>query len=138
MSKTNIERAQQLGIPFGTASSKLRKILLFDAIKQLGKNTCFKCHAEILMIEDFTIEHKKPWLHVDPKLFWDLDNIAYSHALCNTPDRRHGGTPKRKIGSEGTAWCGSCKKFEPIGNFDKNASHWNGLQKYCRISRPDR
>jgi hypothetical protein len=89
MNNTNIEKAKQLGMPFGTAAAKLRKSLLFSAIKKLGEDTCFKCGIKIESINDFSIEHKKPWLYVSSDLFWDLDNIAYSHIKCNRPDRNN-------------------------------------------------
>jgi len=43
--------------------------------------------------ENFTIEHKVPWLDSeDPvKMFFDLDNIAFSHHKCNVAERRHVG-----------------------------------------------
>jgi len=33
--------------------------------------------------QDFTIDHKKSWYN-NPKLFWDLNNIAFSHLKCNS------------------------------------------------------
>jgi hypothetical protein len=35
--------------------------------------------------EDFSIDHKTPWLDTDSPvdLFFDLENIAYSHKGCN-------------------------------------------------------
>ena len=59
MSTTNEAKAQQLGMPFGTASGKLKKILLFQAIQRLGEDSCYKCSKKIDRIEDFTVEHKK-------------------------------------------------------------------------------
>jgi hypothetical protein len=35
-------------------------------------------------VKDFSIEHKQRWLDVDPALFWDLTNIAFSHFICNS------------------------------------------------------
>ena len=34
-------------------------------------------------IEDLSIEHKKPWLDEDPRLFWDMGNIAFSHIISD-------------------------------------------------------
>ena len=69
----------------GTASNRLKKNLLFEFAKRLDLNWCYQCGAEIDCGEDFTIEHKTPWLHSeDPKgLFFDIDNIAFSHKSCN-------------------------------------------------------
>lgn len=87
MSKTNDARkAAQLGMPWGTATTKLRKMLLFRATQKLNEDICFKCGKKIETIGEFTIEHKKSWLHVDVRLFWDLENIAFSHSKCNLRD----------------------------------------------------
>jgi hypothetical protein len=84
----NAKKSKQLGMPFGTASGRLRKMLLFKLAKELGYDVCYRCQLQISDIENFTIEHKKAWLDVDPNLFWDLDNIAFSHLACNVGARR--------------------------------------------------
>ncbi len=68
-----------------TAAHRLRKSILFSFAKQLGHNWCYQCATEIIDIDKFTIEHKKAWLDSDDPLesFFDLDNIAFSHASCN-------------------------------------------------------
>lgn len=83
--KSNIKKSQQLGMPIGTASHKLRKSIMFDLLKQLNKNFCFQCGTEIESVNELSIEHKIPYLDSDnPKeLFFDLDNIAFSHLSCN-------------------------------------------------------
>jgi len=82
---SNEIKSNQLGMPFGTASSKLRKQILFNLLKKYGENICFKCKKEILNEEELSIEHKEPWLHSkSPKeLFFDINNIAFSHLMCN-------------------------------------------------------
>lgn len=79
----NIRRAEQLGMPYGTATGRLRKMILFDLLKRHNENICFKCGESIQKIEDLSIEHKQPWENRDTALFWDLDNIAFSHIHCN-------------------------------------------------------
>lgn len=81
---SNIRKSEFLGIPHGTAQSKLRKMILFQLLKRLNENFCFQCGAEIERVEDLSIEHKKPWLNESIDLFWDLDNIAFSHLSCNS------------------------------------------------------
>lgn len=112
---SNEKKSAQLGMPFGTANGRLRKILLFDLAGKLGLTKCYRCSEEILDIEDFTIEHKNAWLDVDPALFWDLDNIAFSHLDCNI------GAARR---SRATV-CHKCKKNPPRYNA-------NGIAKECR------
>lgn len=78
-------KAEQLGMNPSTASHKLVKDILFQLVQETGKDWCFQCGAKIER-NNFSIEHKVPWLHSDdPKaLFFDLDNIAFSHKECNS------------------------------------------------------
>lgn len=80
----NKNKNEFLGMPFGTAMGRLRKMILFDLVKKCGLNFCYRCRHKIESIDDFSIEHKKAWLGVDVKLFWDLDNIEFSHLHCNS------------------------------------------------------
>lgn len=86
---TNAARNAQLGIPFGTAMHRLRKMIVFRLLQRLGESVCFKCSLDIKTVEELSIEHKEPWLNVSPDLFWDLDNLAWSHVKCNRPDRQY-------------------------------------------------
>lgn len=85
MRKCRVDKKNQLGIDPGTAAHQLKKLILFDLLKQLKKNYCYQCASEIETPEELSIEHKTPWLHSnDPKgLFFDLSNIAFSHLSCN-------------------------------------------------------
>ena len=77
-----MKKQQQLGMNPSTASHRLVKDILFSLIKD---TPCFHC-GEPLTRETFSIEHKAPWLNSDDPVgrFFDLDNISYSHLLCNT------------------------------------------------------
>lgn len=79
-----------LGEPIGTASNKLRKMVLFQLIRKAGLDNCFQCGEVIDNIDNFSIEHKVPWQSAnDPiKSFYDLDNIAFSHLHCNISNAR--------------------------------------------------
>ena len=77
MDKYNAQKAEQLGMSFGTANGRLRKMILFDLVQRFGLDDCYRCGKKIETIEEFSIEHMKNWLNVDVALFWDLDNIAY-------------------------------------------------------------
>lgn len=81
--RSNATKATQLGMPFGTACARLKKMICFQLLQRLGEDTCFKCSGKIEHIAELTVEHKKPWQHVDTALFWDLNNIAWSHLACN-------------------------------------------------------
>lgn len=81
------KKAEQLGMNPSTASGRLVKDLLFDSISE--KNFCYHC-GKAMTRENFTIEHKIPWLDSeDPVgLFFDLNNIAFSHHSCNVAAAR--------------------------------------------------
>ena len=110
------KKTKQLGMNPGTASNRLKKNLLFEFAKRLDMHWCYQCGAEIKDCDDFTIEHKTPWLHSeDPRgLFFDIDNIAFSHKSCNyKAARNRKGMPCPSL----TAYrkgcrCDDCKKLK--------------------------
>lgn len=85
------KKTLQLGMNPSTASGRLNKDLLFDFISK-ADHTCFRCGGELTR-DTFSIEHKETWLDSsDPvALFFDLDNIAYSHLSCNISASRPNG-----------------------------------------------
>ncbi len=78
------KKSEQLGMAYGTASNRLVKDLLYSFIVKTGQNACHHCGKEMTR-ENFSIEHKTPWLDSpDPLgLFFDLENISFSHMSCN-------------------------------------------------------
>lgn len=124
---------QQLGMSHGAASGQLKKRILFSLLIRLKENTCFRCKAEITSVDELSIEHKQPWEGISADLFWDLENIAFSHLKCNVVCKRPGtGISFRKEGPEGTSWCYKCEKFLPAENFSANKFRWNGLNNLCK------
>lgn len=85
MNKYHLKKKNQLGMDAGTASSQLRKTVLFDCIKRLGEDICHRCSKKIETVEDLSIDHIVPWLDtVNPRdMFFDLENITFSHLGCN-------------------------------------------------------
>ena len=79
------EKARQLGMNPGTASNRLTKQLLYDLGDRLDLQWCYHCAAKIESVSNMSIEHKEPWLHSENPLdlYFDLDNIAFSHKSCN-------------------------------------------------------
>jgi len=79
------KKTKQLRMNPSTASNRLKKLLLYNFAKRLRINWCYQCGAEIKYASKMTVEHKTPWLDSsDPAgNFFDLDNIAFSHASCN-------------------------------------------------------
>ncbi len=116
MKNNNIKKTEQLGMPFGTASHRLRKTILFSLVKKLKENYCFQCGAEIENEEQLSIEHKVPYLDSeDPKnLFFDLDNIAFSHLNCNigAAKRAEHSHPSAKSYEVDGCRCDGCKTIQ--------------------------
>jgi len=116
--KHNEKRLKQLGMPIGTASARLRKTIVFDLLKQLNQNVCFQCGTEIESEKELSIEHKTPYLDSEnPKeLFFDLENIAFSHLNCNIGARRSSKVsthPNHSSYRKGCR-CEECKNLEKI------------------------
>ena len=103
---------KQLGMNYSTASNRLVKDLLFNFIITTGNNCCFRC-GEPMERSNFSIEHKHPWLHSEKpqEMFFDLNNISYSHLKCNVAAARKpvvscGSVYKYALGCR----CTSCTK----------------------------
>ena len=85
MSKSNEKKSRQLGEPHGTACNKMKKQLMFRLMQKCGMDICHQCDEKIDDIDKMSIEHKERWLDSnDPvRLFYDADNICFSHTHCN-------------------------------------------------------
>lgn len=111
-----IKKQEQLGIPPGTASNQLKKRIIFSLIERLGENVCFQCGEKIETETELSIEHKVPYLDSeDPKgLFFDLNNIAFSHLSCNckaarqTREVTHPSLTSYRYGCR----CDECKELQ--------------------------
>lgn len=141
MSRGNKKKAAQLGMPFGTACYKLRKAILFHLMGRVGLNGCYRCGEIIQSIDDLSIEHKTPWLDSDnpAELFFNLDNIAFSHLSCNCAEKKRSGSQAKK-GPVGTAWCSGCQDFVPESEFGKNPQkkRKRKLRYYCNACRKEK
>lgn len=132
MKNSEKKKKEQLGIHPGTAAHRLRKSILYEFAKRLDVCWCYQCGASIDNIDNFTIEHKKPWLDSDNpvELYFDLDNIAFSHASCNySSARRKKGKPCPSV----TAYrkgcrCDDCKKIRSI--YISNRRKARNLEKW--------
>ena len=131
---TNSRKADILGMPYGTAGNRLRKLIMFHLLEKHGENVCLKCGKPIETPDELSIEHIRPWQIDGPRLFWDIANIAFSHLTCNRQSVSKPGTgvKLRKVGPEGTAWCNRCKDFLPTEKFYKNRTNWNGYNNRCK------
>lgn len=90
------KKKEQLGMNPSTASGRLVKDILWSLIVKDCQDTCCKCGNKMTR-ETYSIEHVKPWLDSgDPVgLYFDLDNISFSHLSCNIADARR-PEPKSK------------------------------------------
>lgn len=115
---------------FSTANGRLRRNILFLLVQQTYRDVCFRCGEKIRTVDDFSIDHKEPWLHVSKELFWDLTNIAFSHRKCNVSDRPW--LRERIKNPKGKNWCSGCKKFRLIKVFHKCNRNRDGLSDVCK------
>lgn len=123
MKTSNNKKADQLGMPIGTASHKLRKSIIFNLLKKNNENFCFQCGTEIETEKELSIEHKVPYLDSENPvdLFFDLDNIAFSHLNCNIKAARqtrvltHPSSESYKRGCR----CNDCKEIEKLRRRDQ-------------------
>ncbi len=70
------------GVRSSTARFQLKNKLFFSYIKAAGDNTCYGCTKPIETVGELSIEHIEPHMG-RAEVFWDLENIAYSHLDCN-------------------------------------------------------
>jgi len=79
-----------LGMNPSTARHRLKKMILFNLIQKLDLDVCYRCGKLIESIDDLSVEHIKPWMQSnDPKkMFFSLDNIAFSHLSCNIKNNK--------------------------------------------------
>ena len=89
---------QQLGMEFGKANQRLFKMMVWKMATKCGMDKCSHCKQLIEEPDHLSLEHIQPWRGIEgrparPELFWDLDNIAFSHIWCNS------GSPTRGQGN---------------------------------------
>lgn len=124
-------------MPFGIACHRLRMKILLSLLQECNKDICYQCGKKIKTVKTLSIEHKQPWLdHPENNndLFWNLNNIAFSHRKCNKP-HTHGAIKKRYIGPKGTVWCSKCQIFKKTEYFTKQKNKWSGYHAWCKKCR---
>ena len=99
----DLKKIEQLGMFPSTALGKLRKMVIFNLLERLGENYCYRCGKLIESFDDLTIDHKKRWLHGDVSLYWDLNNVAFSHYNCNSKHKRHTNEYHKGVKLDGRA-----------------------------------
>lgn len=124
-------QAKQLGMPISTARAILCKEIMFQLARKCGMDKCFECGASIEHKDQLSIEHMEPWEGRKTSLYWEFENIAFSHSDCNRV-RKHEKSSLRKVGPEGTSWCSACRRFLDKDSFHADGSRWNGLNGKCK------
>ena len=106
---------QQLGLAYSTARSKLLNLIVFELAKECGKNVCYRCGDEISSFEDMSIDHYEEWLHKENAhdLYFDIDNVGFSHRSCNAGAARCRRILKTNSGFKGVILCEDRKRKKP-------------------------
>jgi hypothetical protein len=80
------KKDEMLGMPFGTAAGRLRKLVMFMLVQRAELDMCHRCGKKIKTAEELSIEHTEGWYRsMDPiATFFDVTKIAFSHFLCNS------------------------------------------------------
>lgn len=131
MENSNKKKDDLLGMPHGTASHQLRKMIMFQMIQELKRDICFRCGEKIENIEDLSIEHMDAWQQAkNPKeSFFNLKNISFSHLNCNIAVgkkmERQPTIHGRRTGYKHGCKCEECKKAESL-HMKKLRKKWNG------------
>lgn len=86
----NDKKTELLGLNYSSASSSLRKQIIFQLAQALDLLSCYRC-GTLVELYNFSIDHKEAWMQAeDPKgSFFDMNNIAFSHIVCNSKAGSH-------------------------------------------------
>src|ERR1700722_171146 len=83
----NKRGGQQLGMSYSKATLILKRKILFGLLQKLNLDNCIRCDAP-MTADDWSLDHKEPWVDVSPDLFWAEEDIGFSHKVCNQLARR--------------------------------------------------
>jgi|CXWL01.1.fsa_nt_gi hypothetical protein len=125
------KRKLLLGMSYGTARARLERTIMFSMAVKLGLDDCFRCQKKIKSVLEFSVEHKESWQLSDIPLekYFDLENIAFSHALCNS------NAAYRRQTIHGTAKGAHCKCAPCLASRKKYNADW---MKNWRASGKDK
>jgi hypothetical protein len=110
----------------------LKKAVLYALVVRLNLDNCFRCGEKIETADVLSLDHKLDWLHVDVNLFWDLNNIAFSHRRCNKSKTHRNNV---RNAPKGQSWCSGCRGFKVITEFHVDRARWNKLAAECKTCR---
>ena len=111
-----LNEAKMLGQPTSTARSQLYKKVIWSLAEKCGENTCYRCGGEIDNPKDFSLDHVENWRYKDnaADLYFDLDNIRFSHNVCNSGsrDRRCKRSVNNRCGLKGVEFRPERNKYK--------------------------
>ena len=89
---------------------------MFSLVQKLELQYCYRCNERIENYKVLSIDHIKSWLHVSTDLFWDIDNIAFSHLSCNSATSSAATRIKHPSSSSYSAGCrcNACRKCKSM------------------------
>jgi hypothetical protein len=135
-----MKKQSQLGINPSTASHRLVKDILYSLVLKTDQNNCFQC-GKPMSRETFSIEHRVPWLDSENPvgLFFDLDNISFSHKTCNYEAKRsappaHGNITMYRTGCRCNVCIEGIKNVYKDGNYKRDEARKLARQAYSKIS----
>lgn len=114
---TTAEKSAELGMGFCKASYLLHRMLIFQYAKLSGKDDCYRCGLPIVSLEEMSIDHKIAWQNRGNArdLFFDLENIGFSHRRCNGRARRCATKNKQASGYKGVYRNDAAYRSKPWG-----------------------
>ena len=103
MTKSSEKKKEVLGESYGKASAKLKKSVMLMLVQKCSMDTCYRCGEKILTVDEFSIDHKEDWLNSEnpTALFYDLENISFSHLNCNVLSSNRCQPRTSKVGESG-------------------------------------
>lgn len=120
-------------MPLGQANFRLWKKAVWGLLESLGMSDCFRCGSP-MSEQTYSLDHRLVWRGVSADLFWDAENIGWSHHACNLEAARKvtpKPEPKRRVVVDGTLTCAACRKTKSAEYFGKSSRAWNGYSSYC-------
>ena len=136
-------------MPFGTASARLKRKILWSLLAELNRVDCSRCN-EPMTEATFSVDHIVDWQDNSVGLFWDIGNISWSHLSCNVGAARRSTKPvskitrarvsdslrttyenRREVAPKGLSWCSTHQEFLKESAFHSSKYRWSNRSKQC-------